>query len=344
MPTLNRRWSLVIALVLLASPGAGWAAELPEKPPATPSLTHVIRQRWVQFTLNSGRIAVTGSRGVNYNPGGQIRNHRGEQLTIRITSHEPVMNYELQTPTYRFLLDVSAGKRLELRRLPQPDRSEPVPVEFREGPSGPLVLTVGPKDAQRVYQAESLWHLFLADRSVSRQHLAPLLKIILPESDFVKTADEIEAILVRTAQNGAPPDQTLWNQWVRQLGDTDFAKREQADRKLRESGRVVATFLGQLDPSRLDAEQRFRVRRIVHAMSNLSDEESPPQIAAWLSGDPGIWLALPSREPEPICRVILKRLEAMVGGPLTFDPAADEQTRQRQIETIRTKIGKRDES
>lgn len=310
------------------------ADELPD----TPSLTNVRRQGWVQFNLNSGRIAVTGARGVNFSNAAPLTKERAERLSIRIAANEPVVAYELATPAYRFLFDVAAGNRLQLRRLPREDRPG-FPVEFRQAPNEPVTLKVGEKENERVYRAASIWHLLIAEPAAGREHMVPLLKILLREWDFIKTAEEIESILVRTAESAFPPDQKVWAEWVQQLGDASFAKREAADRKLRESGRGVVSYLQQLDPARLDAEQRFRVRRILRALADMNNEESPPQLAVWLSGDTTIWLALLAREDERTRRAALKRLEAIVGRPLAFDPAADPPTRQRQLESLRAAIG-----
>jgi hypothetical protein len=240
-------------------------------------------------------------------------------------------------------LDVGAASRVQLLRLPREPRPGLPPVEFRQAPNEPIVLKVGPKENERVYRAESIWHLLIVEPAAAREHLAPLLKILLREWDFVKTAEEIETILVRTAQSGTPPDQRLWAEWVRQLGDASFAKREAADRNLREAGRVAVTYLQQLDPARLDAEQRFRVRRILRALSDARNEESPPQLAAWLAGDATIWLALLARDDEATRRAALQRLEAIVGRPLAFDAAADPQTRQRQLEALRPAVSGKQE-
>jgi hypothetical protein len=80
------------------------------------------------------------------------------------------------------------------------------------------------------------------------------------------------------------------------------------------------------------------VRRILLALSDVNHEESPAQLAVWLSGDTTIWLALLSREDMATRRAAHQRLEAILGRPVAFDPAADPQTRQRQIEALR--VGK----
>lgn len=333
--SLRRRACLILALV-----AAAWqvhAAQV-DTIPDTPSLTNVRRQGWVQFNLRSGRILVAGLRGVNFNHSGQLTAERRERLTIRISANEPILAYELTTPACRFQLDVSAGNRVQIRRLPGENRPGPA-VEFRQSPNEPLSLKVTSEDGNRVYQAASVWHMFLAEPAASREHLDPLLKILFREWDFVKTAEEIEAALVRLAQSGAPPDQKRWAQWVRELGDASFAKREAADRNLRESGRVVASYLQRLDPATLDAEQRFRVQRILRALAEVGSEESPPQLAMWLSGDAAVWLALLARDDESTRRAALQRLQALVGHPLDFDPAADAQKRGRQLESIQAALG-----
>jgi len=317
----------------------GWlASAVAEDIPDTPGLTNIRRQGWVQFNLNCGRIVVTGSRGVDFRHSGSTTKGRGERLSVRVAGSEPVVTYEITTATQQFRLDASAGNQLLLRRLPEGEHSTLVPAEFSQKANEPITLKVGSKDHERVYRAPTIWHLFLQEPAAAREHLAPLLKILLREYDFADAAKEIESILVRMAQSGAPPDQKRWADWVQELGDPSFAKREEADRKLRESGRVVVTYLQQLDPGRLDAEQRYRVRRILLALSGARNEESPSQLATWLAGDPAAWLALLSREEELTRRLALKRLEAILGGPLAFDPDADLPTRQKQIEGIRARI------
>jgi len=308
-----------------------------EEIPETPGLTNIRRQGVVQFAVSSGRIAVRGLREVNFRHSGPMAGGRGESLSIRVTGAEPLVKYEITTATQRFRLDASAGNLLLLRRLPEGERSTLVPTEFRQGPNEPVTLTVGPQGREHVYRARTIWHLFLQEPAAAREHLAPLLKILFREIDFADMAKEIESTLIRTAETGSPPDQRQWGEWVRQLGDPSFAKREEADRRLRELGRIAATYLQQFDQDRLDAEQKHRVRRILSAISSTSAEESPAQVATWLSGDPAAWLALLAREEESTRRVALKRLEAVLGEPLAFDPKADAPTRRKQLEAVRAK-------
>jgi hypothetical protein len=325
-----------IGLVALAAL-APWGAPAAEESLVTPMLNSVRAQGFIQFGVASGRIVVTGSPGVNFNRPGPPKAERREQLSVRVTGTVPVVTYKVSGATQQFLLDAT-GNRLQLRRLPKENRSEPVPVEFRQAPGELVSLKVGPKGQERTYRAQTIWHLFLLEPAVCQERLAPLLAIVLRELDFVRTAQEVEAILVRTAGTGASPDQKRWSQWLEQLADPRFAVREAADRKFREEGRIVVTYLQRIDPSRLDAEQRYRVRRILQSLSETGADESPAQIAHWLAGDPVIWLALLSRDDASTRRLAAQRLATMLGSPVAFDPAADLATRQKEIEALRARI------
>ncbi len=325
-----------IGLVALAAL-APWYAPAAEETLATPMLNSIRAQGFLQFSMSSGRIVVTGSPGVNFSRPGATKTERREQLSVRVTGTVPVVTYKVSGATQQLLLDVT-GNRVELRRIPKENRSEPAAVEFRQAPGEPVSLTVGPKGHERTYRAQTIWHLFLLEPTVCREQLAPLLAVVLRELDFVRTAQEVEAILVRTAGPGAPPDRKQWSRWLEQLADPRFSAREAADRKFREEGRIVVTYLQQIDPSRLDAEQRYRVRRILQSLSETGGDQSPAQIAHWLAGDPVVWLALLSRDDPSTRRLAAQWLASILDGPIAFDPAADPSARQKQIEALRARI------
>ena len=62
------------------------------------------------------------------------------------------------------------------------------------------------------------------------------------------------------------------------------------------------------DRRRLDAEQAFRVRSILRAISDNLREDSSERVALWLSGDPTIWIAMLDRELPLIHRGINPRV------------------------------------
>ncbi|MCR4414562.1 MAG: hypothetical protein NUV77_19265 [Thermoguttaceae bacterium] len=316
-----------------AGPGAG-ADDLPD----TPTLANACRAGWIRFTITSGRVTLAGSRGINVATGAEGVG-RKERLSVRIGAGEPALEYERIGPDQDLAVQMAGRNRLHLRRTPK-GASRLVPVEYEQPAQGPVTLRVGAKEQSRAYQASSLWHLLVIEPDVSRQHLAPLFRLLNPDWDLGRAAAEVEATLIAAAKDRRFPDKRRWAQWVEQLGDPRFAKREEADRRLREAGRIVVAYLQQLDLARLDAEQRYRVRRIILALSDDDQNDSPEQTAAWLAGDPAVWLAMLSREEVSTRQIAAEQLSALVGEKLAFDPGADAPTRKAQIDQIRARIGK----
>ena len=188
-----------------------------------------------------------------------------QQGRMRGNGVSGTMRYERTSPQDRLVLEISSEGQLILRhndlgKSPQP------PVEFAQLPEEPLSLTVGTTGKQTVYHAATLWHLLIEEPAVSRRQLLPLLRDVLPCcGQAAQTADAVEGELLKLARMGKLPERGRWSKLVAQLGDDQFARREAADRLLRDEGLAVVGSLEQLDDAQLDAEQQFRVRRIIAA-------------------------------------------------------------------------------
>jgi hypothetical protein len=203
-----------------------------------------------------------------------------------------------------------------------------------QDPDSPLSFAVGPAGQQAVYETTSVWHLLIVEADVCRRYLIPLLDRFRPKSSLLEVADELEEELLHVATVHDLPDRKRLAVLVGQLADEQFSRREAADRELRSLGRTVLTYLEKLDPERLDAEQSFRIRRIVMSLSRTSGDDTAQQVASWLAGDPGIWLVLLSREELATRQLAAEQLTALLGRPIAFDPAADPAVREAQIEQI----------
>ena len=322
------------------------AAEAPPGPLEAPKLIEAARRGWLRAGIVSGRVRFGATRLGNMNDTAKAGG-REERLSISIGVQQFTASYELSTSDQRLLVEIAGRDRLHVRRTPQGDAGWE-PADFRQAPDEPLRVTLGPEaagqvDERAVYEAPSLWHLLVMEPDVGRKHVVPLLEVLDPQWDLDRTAAQVESVLVRAAAEGDLPDPNRWAALVEQLGDARFARREAADRELRSLGRVVYTYLRQLDASRLDAEQHYRVRRIVMALAARMDDDTPPEIATWLAGDPAIWLALLARDDETTRRLAAARLETLLGGPIRFDPAADGKTRQKQLEPLRARVRNRPE-
>jgi hypothetical protein len=339
MATLSRRLAIVL-LGFLAMPGASLFGQVTTQPlPRVSRITNLaeaVRQGVVNLTIDSGRLELTA---VHPRTFGVSRNGDvSESLILRMAGPDFAVEYSKTTPDDQFRVKIQGIQRTEVRAKREPKQEGRLPVEFVQPASGPLVLTVGSKDAAQVIRAPSLWHLMVGHPAICREHLAGLLTLIDARWDLGATADEVESILLELARTQDPPDRRRWALLVEQLHDERFARREEADRELRAVGRSVISYLGKLDFTRLDAEQQFRIRRILLSLNDEADTRTPDQIAAWLSGDPQIWLSLLARDSLETRKLAARQLASLLDHPIEFDPAADEAARQSQLSSLQGQL------
>lgn len=323
---------IAAVFIPLSAPAHALTEDLPE----TPILTNAFQTGWLQFGINGGRLTLDGSRGVNVaTSSGGIKPR--ERLSVRMTGGDPMVEYELTAADQEMTIEMSSHNRFHLHRKPKDD-SKVMPVEIEQPAQGAIVFRIGAKDHQQVYHFPGVWHLVVVEPELAKAHVLPLLRLLQHDWDLSKTAGEIESALVAAATDHVVPDSRRWAQWVAQLGDPQFSKREVADRQLREAGRVVLSFLEQLDRNRLDAEQQFRVRRILAVVAESEGNDTPEQVAAWLAGDTAVWLAMLSRNDLATRKLATRQLGALLGSPIHFDPTADADVRRAQIGELRATL------
>lgn len=331
----------MVIVLILATMGLYGAESNPADAnlPRTPTLDNAFRAEWLRFGISSGRLVPTGARGINVSTRSEGAQPR-ERLAIRIGLTDAAIHYELNETDQELVLDISGRRRLVLRRTPKGQASFTA-VHYEQPAQGPVVLRIGPGAEQKAYQAPSLWHLLIEHPQVCRQYLLPLVRLLYRQGDLEKTAAEIQTALLVLARERRTPDKERWSRWVAELADPNFATREAADRQLRRAGPIVMPFLEQLEPSRLDAEQQHRIRRIIAALSERPEVgDTPEHVAAWLAGDPGIWLALLAHADESVRPLAAQQLAGLIGEPVDFDPSAGPEIRARQIEQLRSRLEK----
>ena len=150
---------------------------------------------------------------------------------------------------------------------------------------------------------------------------------------------KVEQKLLGGAGDSAAAEHARWMKLVEQLGDERFAAHEAADRALRSANPTVLGCLRRLDFRRLDAEQQFRVRRIIDALAAQVDDDSPEQVAMSLAGDPVVWLALIARPELATRQIAARQLAGLLGEPIPVDPNADPATQQTQRQQLQARIG-----
>lgn len=332
--SISRRcvWAIFAVAVFLSSTPFATAQKLVMNENLTKQLGRV------QLVVAGGRIVAQAPQ-----LGGRITSNstdddRNERLSIEFTGPQPSFEYELSLPDEQFLVQVNQGERVTLKHLPRSNASELEPLEFIQEPDSSILLVIGAGENRRDYRSTSLWYLLMDEPELCRDRLVPLLELLRPNWQLIKTAGEIEAGMIRAAQSPARTNREQWSNLVAQLASDSFAERRAADRLLRQVGQAIVPYLESLDPARLDAEQRFRIRRIVGQLANDEAEDLPARVMQSAAADPRAWLTLLDREEESLRRLAVEQMQELMGEEIAFDPAAEASIREEQMALLRTRF------
>ncbi len=286
--------------------------------------------RFLQLGIDSGRLVATSTHpGRNINDE-QRRDEVRERLSVNLLSGLPAVHYEFSSPHEQIILDIQEGSTFLLQREPRSNGGQPR-VRFHQPHSGALELSVEDAGNPQSRTATSLWHLWLSEPMLCREHLLPLLQLLRPGWPLAQQAKAVEEHLLRQAASLDATERPGWEQLVGDLAHEKFSRRESAHRKLKGLGFRVLPYLLSLDRESLDDEQRFRVDQLTGVLSATVSNGAPPQVAAWLASDPRIWLALLSRDEVTTRGLAARQLADALGRAIEFSPEADEATRQAQV-------------
>lgn len=325
---------LAARVALVASALAACPAPIPAQ--GVPIGQNLAAQlRWLQLGVVGGRLALRSDQINNLNETQSRLRDREERLQVGVKDGLPSLHYELTAKDVELIVDISHRERVGISRRAQ--GGELSFLEFEQVPGRDLVLEVSVGGEIVRHRAPTLWHLWLAQPELCRKNLAPLLHILHPAWKPDAMAEQITRHLLSTGDDAAPQARQ-WNELVAQLADPRYAMREDADRRLREAGHAVLPFLLQLEPGRLDAEQRFRIRRIMGRLQSDTEEDTPERAASWLRGDPRIWLALAAGADVAQRESAAQQLRSLVAPDIEFDPAADSATRAAQLARIAARL------
>jgi hypothetical protein len=340
---MMRSWitvGLVVGVVLGSAVCARAQMQVQPQDQDNSLLNSAVQSHWLRLVIDGGRLSLEGSRLGNFQ---QTTNNgpRGkEELSVRNDGGSPALTYERTNASERLMIEISESDRVRIIRTPKAN-SEVLPIEFLQSPNENITLTIGAADKQATFHAASLWHLMISHPQECAQYLIPCLELLQHDWHLADTVAKVEDKLVSGADGSAAATRTRWAALVEQLGDNRYAKREAADRTLRMADPTVLGYLRQLDTRCLDAEQQFRVRRIIAALSSQLSDESPDQVAMSLSEDPEIWLALLSRPDAAKRQVAARQLSAILGESIPVDPHADPVSQQSQLRQLQTRIENR---
>jgi hypothetical protein len=325
--------AVVLALALAAAAhgqGAGIA-------PISPSKNNAARLRWMHYSMVAGRVVVSSAyQGTHMTLGPAQVERRTERLQIHIDPDRIHFRYELSGADEQLTIALGEDNELSIRRT----RSQPkYALRFEQNSDGAVTLALADEDVNCTLEADSFWHLYLAEPQRVRRHLVPLLELLRPSWQLSAMGAAIEDSLIQRAQHPRPLAGERWSALVEDLASPKFADRENAQRELYKAGPVVVPFLQSLDRKGLDAEQTARVRSLIESLS-VDYEDTTDRVATWLAGDQQVWLSLLSRSELFKRRTAADQLTQLAGAPVDFDPAADETLRAAQFERLAARLRK----
>ncbi len=324
-------------VLLAASCSPTLAAEPVAMPPQFARMVQL-----VQFEVSGGRLISFPQR-IGHRTD-QVVEDAGVRYALKIDSRPPSssVSYQVTAPHFELQITAEHGDHFLIERTstaaPAEGAAPVTPLSFEQTRGNPLKLTVGEGTERRTFRASSVWHLMLVAPDAFGNELVPLLQILRPNWDLASVSAEIEHALIHQAALSRVNQQEHWSKLVGDLANDKFAVREAADRQLREAGPAVLPLLRRLGSKGLDAEQRFRIRRIVNALAAAESVDTVDSVVAWLASDPTTWLALLNRNDESIRSHAAQQLQLLLGHPIEFNPTADESSRQAQIERLRSAI------
>jgi hypothetical protein len=336
MPSI--RTGLIAAFVL------GWAvaavAEVPEDIPRLRQFTQG-NQPLLRFSIADGRV-ILGCRGqTNLRSENNAGKARKELLSVASDRGQATLTYERTNAREELKISVAGSNRkMSISRLPV-GKSSVVPMEFQQESDEAVTLTLGVGDHRQVFRAADFWRLAISYPKECREQLIPLLDMLRTDWKLAEVVKRVESGLLANAGTDAAAMNARWGKLVEQLGNDQFAKREAADRELRTGGVSALTYLRRLNLDQLDAEQQFRIHRILVAIGGRSDEDSVDNVAAILAHDPLVWLALLSRSEAATRQTAARQLVKLLGHPIDVDPAAQPDTQKAKREILRAQIEKK---
>lgn len=332
----SHRTSLIVAIFLglAASAVADAPQDLGRLRSYTQSTPPVLR-----FAIADGRLILKCRASNNFQIRSDFGNGQKESMTLR--SGQGFIDYERTTAKEQIKITVEgANGKAVVSRTPR-GKSSFVAMEYRNAPGEKATLTLGTGDRRQVFQAADLWRLAIIQKDECDEHLFPLLDLLRPDWKLTGMVARVEKTLIDRANENTATTDTRWEVLVKQLGDDRFSKREAADRAFRAGGAAALTYLRQLDFNQLDAEQQFRIRRILRAAAGRSDDDTPEEIATLLVNDPSIWLAILARPDLATRQTAAKQLAKLLDRTIDVDPNADPKSQKDKRDKLRVLVEKK---
>ncbi len=317
------------------------AAQVADKRPAIPfkpSQVNSARLRWMQYKMVTGRVVATSpypeGMNISFGPsvlGGRLR----EQLQILLLKDQVSVHYELAGDGQQLSIALSENGDFSISRSAR--RARPMPWSIRNGPASRWCFRSSTKKRVASKAATVSGNYTSPRRNWCGMSWCRASSCCVPPGNWRPPAPRSKR---RCFEPPRPP--AFWTSaagrgWSMNWELPAFRARERAQRELYRQGQAILPYLEALDHQALDAEQVARVDELINALA-VEYEDTTSRIAAWLAGDPKIWLSLVDRPQAAKRRAAVRQLERLLGESIEFDPAADAATRQTQLDKLRERL------
>ncbi len=296
---------------------------------------------FVEFKVLSGRLLTAPLKVGNTASAEAEQDGVRHALALDLSDAQANFTYRQRNERSLLEIEVRDGDSLLISRQPRQAEGEEAPttaLEFTQEPRSPLELEVGAGEQGRRVVAPSIWHLMLLEPELCQQELLPLLDLLSDDWPLATVYEQLPLALLQWARSPRSDQQQLWDELVAQLASDQFSLREAADRQLREAGPALLPWLRRVDAARLDAEQRFRIRRILASLGSVESPDTVDAIVAWVAGDPLTWVGLAGSDDAETRRAAAEQLARLAGTTIDFEPDADPEIRAAQLARLRDRF------
>jgi hypothetical protein len=313
-----------------------WHCGIAQAEPPEVQLVFRAQMALANFEVLNGRFVCRLERLTGW--GNTISNKQGvEKLQFKNDERGNSMHYELKTATRRVKIDAWREELTMVRQVVQEGKVTAT-TRFEQRPGAPLRLEVIEGDVSQTIEGDTVWHLWLTDAQLCAENLLPMCELIGLEVPWTQFTQALETRLVQLADAGESHDQTEWRKWLDELSSPQFTVREAADRQLRAAGTSLLPFVRRLDLSLLDAEQRFRLRRIIYDLHSDVAADTVDSTADLLLDDPRVWVELLDREDEAARTAVAAQLRRTWQAEIEYDVAGSVDVRREQVARLRERV------
>lgn len=342
------RWPLLLFVGWLTIFPSGIRAEDPsgEVPPPDPSastpdliprLTLLHRNPAAHFHLALGRLQLDR---VRYRKGSQtiLRPALGpadassqadssqtsaamtitETLHVSSVSGNPMLHYSLSSQDVRITIEADGRGvwRIESNTLQRGNHRRMI---VQQMPGEPILMRSISDTSEQTLQATTWLHLREAEPAVFAESLEPIVDELLWPYRFGELAETAHRQSLQQSSADAVCDATL-AAWIDDLRSTDRVTRLAADRQLTNIGISLLPRLASVDESRLDAEQRHRLRKI-QAKLRPRGEDDAARLANLIRDDFAYWRLAGQRLQDHERQLVDSRFRRIGGYTPLFDPS-----------------------